>query len=115
MGEQLLLGVDGDGSGNASDQQSALLRNRPSPMSRYSSDESVLPDSRSMIYKVGACGVLWYVFSFTTLFLNKYILASLNGDPTVLSKLSSLPRCSTPHSSLDIALFPTTHTQAHSK
>lgn len=31
--------------------------------------------------------VLWYLFSGCTLFLNKYILSYLNGDPTVLGKL----------------------------
>lgn len=30
--------------------------------------------------------VLWYFFSGCTLFLNKYILSYLNGDPTVLGK-----------------------------
>ena len=29
---------------------------------------------------------LWYTFSGCTLFLNKYILSYLNGDPTVLGK-----------------------------
>ncbi|XP_053204872.1 solute carrier family 35 member E2B-like [Panonychus citri] len=30
---------------------------------------------------------VWYFFSFTTLFLNKYILSYLNGDPTILGSL----------------------------
>jgi len=30
--------------------------------------------------------VLWYFFSGCTLFLNKYILSYLNGDPTILGK-----------------------------
>jgi len=30
--------------------------------------------------------VLWYFFSGCTLFLNKYILTYMNGDPTVLGK-----------------------------
>ena len=30
--------------------------------------------------------ILWYIFSALTLFLNKYILDTLKGDPTMLSK-----------------------------
>lgn len=30
--------------------------------------------------------VLWYLFSGCTLFLNKYILSYMNGDPTVLGE-----------------------------
>ena len=30
--------------------------------------------------------ILWYVASAFTLFLNKYILATMHGDPTLLSK-----------------------------
>lgn len=30
--------------------------------------------------------VLWYIFSGCTLFLNKYILSYMNGDPTILGK-----------------------------
>ena len=30
--------------------------------------------------------ILWYFFSFCTLFLNKYILSTLKGDPTLLGK-----------------------------
>lgn len=29
---------------------------------------------------------LWYFFSFATLFLNKYVLASLHGDPFMLGE-----------------------------
>ena len=36
---------------------------------------------RSMIY-LG----LWYFFSFCTLFLNKYILSLLEGEPSMLGK-----------------------------
>ena len=32
--------------------------------------------------------ILWYFFSFCTLFLNKYILSTLKGDPTLLGKCS---------------------------
>lgn len=31
--------------------------------------------------------LLWYIFSGCTLFLNKYILTYLNGNPTVLGNL----------------------------
>lgn len=34
--------------------------------------------------------VLWYFFSFCTLFLNKYILATLKGDPTLLGELECM-------------------------
>ena len=30
--------------------------------------------------------ILWYFFSFCTLFLNKYILTTLKGDPTLLGE-----------------------------
>lgn len=30
--------------------------------------------------------VLWYIFSGCTLFLNKYIMSTLHGDPTLLGK-----------------------------
>ena len=30
--------------------------------------------------------ILWYVFSGCTLFLNKYILSYMEGDPTILGK-----------------------------
>lgn len=32
--------------------------------------------------------ILWYIFSGCTLFLNKYILSYMNGDPTVLGKFT---------------------------
>lgn len=31
--------------------------------------------------------ILWYVFSGCTLFLNKYILSFMKGDPTILGKI----------------------------
>lgn len=34
--------------------------------------------------------ILWYIFSGCTLFLNKYILSYMNGDPTILGKLHSI-------------------------
>lgn len=33
------------------------------------------------------CVMLWYFFSFTTLFLNKFILSYEHGDPTILGNL----------------------------
>ena len=33
---------------------------------------------------------LWYFFSFCTLFLNKYILEYMGGDPTILGKLLNI-------------------------
>lgn len=43
--------------------------------------ESGVRNWRSMIY-LG----LWYFFSFCTLFLNKYILSRLEGEPSMLGK-----------------------------
>lgn len=43
--------------------------------------ESGVWNWRSMIYLV-----LWYFFSFCTLFLNKYILSLLEGEPSMLGK-----------------------------
>lgn len=46
------------------------------------SDENLgLWNPRAMIFLI-----LWYFFSFCTLFLNKYILSTLRGDPTLLGK-----------------------------
>ncbi|XP_045162518.2 solute carrier family 35 member E2A-like [Mercenaria mercenaria] len=41
-----------------------------------------LMNPRAMIFLV-----LWYFFSFCTLFLNKYILSTLRGDPTMLGAM----------------------------
>lgn len=43
--------------------------------------ESGVWNWRSMIYLA-----LWYFFSFCTLFLNKYILSLLEGEPSMLGK-----------------------------
>lgn len=56
-------------------------------------NEDIIPDDavqglcniRAMIFLV-----LWYLFSFSTLFLNKYILSYLKGDPTVLGTVQML-------------------------
>lgn len=42
-------------------------------------------NSRALVYLV-----LWYFFSFCTLFLNKYILSLLEGEPSMLGKLPVL-------------------------
>lgn len=42
-----------------------------------------LSDPRAMLFLI-----VWYFFSFCTLFLNKYILSTLAGDPTLLGKFS---------------------------
>ena len=36
--------------------------------------------------------ILWYFFSFCTLFLNKYILTTLKGDPTLLGEFCFNPK-----------------------
>lgn len=45
-------------------------------------------DSKSGLLSIRAIIflLLWYLFSGCTLFLNKYILTYLNGNPTVLGK-----------------------------
>lgn len=57
------------------------------------SDEDIIPDDADQ----GLCNIraivflaLWYLFSFSTLFLNKYILSYLKGDPTVLGTVQLL-------------------------
>ncbi len=52
-------------------------------------DDPVFPDAALGLYSVRAFMflILWYIFSAFTLFLNKYILTTLPGDPTMLSKL----------------------------
>lgn len=49
-------------------------------------------DMRKGLISFRAVGFLsfWYFFSFTTLFLNKYILSYWNGDPTVLASFQLL-------------------------
>lgn len=51
------------------------------------SDSDLLPDdATSGLFNIRALVFLglWYFFSFCTLFLNKYILSTLKGDPTLL-------------------------------
>ncbi|RWS27745.1 Solute carrier family 35 member E2-like protein [Leptotrombidium deliense] len=40
--------------------------------------------------KIVICLIVWYFFSFTTLFLNKYIVSYEKGDPTVLGSFQLL-------------------------
>ncbi|XP_067144761.1 solute carrier family 35 member E2A-like [Centruroides vittatus] len=62
------------------------LINHSSKMNKLkSSDCHIVDISRGLCnWKAIIFLVLWYFFSFTTLFLNKYILAYRKGDPTVL-------------------------------
>jgi hypothetical protein len=48
--------------------------------------------------RAGLFLLLWYLFSACTLFLNKYILTTLRGDPTLLGTQS-------PDSNLSVLLF----------
>lgn len=42
------------------------------------------------LYKVAAFTlILWYLFSAGTLFLNKYILSFLGGEPTLLGEYAA--------------------------
>ena len=59
-------------------------------------DEDILPDdSKEGLFNVKALIflVLWYFFSFCTLFLNKNILSTLRGDPALLGKFWSQGAC----------------------
>lgn len=52
-----------------------------------SEDENFFPDdAKEGLFNVRAFTLLllWYFFSFCTLFLNKFILSSLQGEPTLL-------------------------------
>lgn len=52
-------------------------------------DENFFPDdAKEGLFNVRAFTLLllWYFFSFCTLFLNKFILSSLQGEPTLLGK-----------------------------
>jgi hypothetical protein len=51
--------------------------------------QSVDDDEKLGLFNVRAFFflILWYIFSAFTLFLNKYILATLKGDPAVLGKI----------------------------
>lgn len=51
-------------------------------------DGNVQNDARAGLFNIRAITflLLWYSFSFCTLFLNKYILSTLKGEPTLLGK-----------------------------
>lgn len=51
------------------------------PSVSISDNKSGLLNARALVFLL-----LWYIFSGCTLFLNKYILTYLNGNPTVLGK-----------------------------
>lgn len=53
--------------------------------------ESEAKPANSTIWgiRIIVCLVLWYFFSFTTLFLNKYILSTYGGDPTMLGMVAT--------------------------
>ncbi|XP_014667924.1 PREDICTED: solute carrier family 35 member E2-like [Priapulus caudatus] len=56
-------------------------------------EDEVLPsDARLGLFSMRAIAflVLWYLFSFCTLFLNKYILTTLHGEPTLLGAMQML-------------------------
>lgn len=53
--------------------------NTPTQSSIRGKQNTSLLSSEALI-----CVTLWYLFSFTTLFLNKYILSYEQGDPALL-------------------------------
>lgn len=61
------------------------------PMIPRKESDPVLLHKRKGLLNVRAIVflLLWYIFSGCTLFLNKYILTYLNGNPTVLGTLIS--------------------------
>jgi len=66
------------------DERSKLLT---VPAARRSDgDDSISINSKEGLFNVRAIFflVLWYFFSGCTLFLNKYILSYMKGDPTIL-------------------------------
>ncbi|PRD27244.1 UNVERIFIED_CONTAM: Solute carrier family 35 member E2 [Trichonephila clavipes] len=74
----------------------------PITVSRFDDEIPLIPDKNILKMKIGCgllsskavlCIILWYFFSFTTLFLNKYILAYEQGDPTLLGSAQLLMCC----------------------
>ncbi|GFQ91662.1 solute carrier family 35 member E2B [Trichonephila clavata] len=74
----------------------------PIAISRFDDEIPLLPDKNILKMKISSgllsskavlCIILWYFFSFTTLFLNKYILAYEQGDPTLLGSAQLLMCC----------------------
>lgn len=64
-----------------------LRENENHIINKDNSDNTVI-DPKSGLLSIRALVflLLWYIFSGCTLFLNKYILTYLNGNPTVLGK-----------------------------
>ena len=60
------------------------------PPDNYGEEDDTLPDdAKEGLFNVRALTLLalWYFFSFCTLFLNKYILSFMQGEPTLLGML----------------------------
>lgn len=67
------------GTNNIEEPKQLLLRKESEP--NVSDVKSGLWSARAIVFLL-----LWYIFSGCTLFLNKYILKYLNGNPWVLGK-----------------------------
>lgn len=55
-------------------------------------DDYLPDDAKEGLFNIRALSLLslWYFFSFCTLFLNKYILSFMQGEPTLLGERRSL-------------------------
>ena len=82
------------GSDGGGDAEAVMMVNGKPPRSRKI---SVQDKEKLGLFNVRAFTflLLWYFFSACTLFLNKYILATLKSDPTLLgkSKMPTLTNC----------------------
>jgi len=63
-------------------QMNGKLTNKK--MSLINQNKEQVSDSSLFSPKAIRCIILWYIFSFTTLFLNKYIVSYEKGDTTML-------------------------------
>ena len=74
-----------EGEETVADTVTAMMVNGKLPRSRKT---SVQDKEKLGLFNVRAFTflLLWYFFSACTLFLNKYILATLKSDPTLLGK-----------------------------
>lgn len=59
----------------------------PEPSVPFVSKSAPVPTNTIWSFRIILCLILWYFFSFTTLFLNKSIMSNYGGDPTMLGKL----------------------------
>lgn len=66
------------GTNHFKDADGYVLKREPEPVD----SKNGLLNVRAIVFLL-----LWYIFSGCTLFLNKYILTYLNGNPTVLGEL----------------------------